>query len=228
MKLKISAIFILISSQIFAQQKVSNKENYVDIGIGFAKKQQIFTTGYYHNWSLSKSKKIVKNIFVGTGIRFLGYSAKDVYFTSAPPSLYGTSNEDSLFAPKSAMYSINTFVNFGYNISRKFQVGFNLDVIGFSFGSTSSLNFISNGVTSNASASPTKLNALLVGANDLGTLNGGLFIRYKYNDKLGVRLSYHTLFTELTTSQKLQTKPEQNDRFRHGANPIGIGISYTL
>ncbi len=221
MRIIIITILLINSTLSFAQN-----QSYVDLGLGFGNKEQIITTGYYKDWSLSKSKKVFKNIFVGTGVRFLGYFGKDIYFTSAPPSLYETPNEDSLFAPKPALYSINAFVNFGYNISEKIQVGFNLDAIGFSFGPTGSPSFISNGSSIVAPASPTKLNVLLVGANDIGTLNGGLFIRYKATDRFGCRISYHTLFTELTTQQVLQTFPEQNDRFRHGSNPIGVGINY--
>jgi hypothetical protein len=221
--MKYLLIIIMLS---FSAMAYSQNKSYLDFGVGAAKKEQIITVGYYKNWNLSKSKKLFKNIFVGTGIRGLGYFGKDKYFTSAPPSLYGTTDEDSLFAPKPALYSINSFVNFGYNISKKIQVGFNLDVIGFSFGPTGSPNFISNGISTVASASPTKLNALLVGANDIGTLNGGLFVSYKLNDKIGFRVSYHTLFTELKTKQILQTIPSQNDRFRHGSNPLGIGFNY--
>ncbi len=223
MKTTAIAILIILSSNALAQ-----KTKYIDLGLGFAKNEQIFTTGYYKNWNLGKSNKKSKKVFIGTGVRFFGFFGKSTFFTSAPPSLYGTVNEDSLFAPKPALYAINTFINFGFDISTALQVGFNLDVVGFSFGPTGSPSFITNGNSTTTKASPTKLNALLISANDIGTLNGGLYVRYKLKDKFGVRLSYHTLFTELKTTQKVQTNPIQNDRFRHGSNPIGFGFTYAL
>ena len=41
-----------------------------------------------------------------------------------------------------------------------------------------------------------------------------------------MKIGYEHLFTELTTSTKIQTVPEQNDRFRRISDLINIGVSY--
>jgi hypothetical protein len=206
---------------------VAKNQNFADLGYGIADKQSIISAGYYHNWVLSKNKKVLRKIYIGTGIRFTGFFGKDVYFVSAPPSLYAIpANEDSLLGKTPAIYSVNAFINFGFNFTNKLQVGFDLDAVGFSFGPKGNPTFISNGVATKVDAKPTAFNVLLIGANDKGTLNGGLYIRYKLTEKTAIRATYHTLFTELTTSATVQTVPEKNNRFRHATNLFGIGVAY--
>lgn len=223
-------VSLFTTASILAQPITTEKrktESFVDLGVGFAASENILTAGYYKSWNLSKEKRILKNMYIGTGARFTGFTGKDIYFTSAPADLYGNAEkEDSLFGPTPYIYAVNGFVNFGYQFSDRLQVGFDLDAIGFSFGPTGTPSFIAEGVEQTSEAKPTTFNALLGGANDLGTLNGGLYVRYKVTDKVGVRLTYHTLFTELTTTTIEQTVPVTNDRFRHGANLIGLGASY--
>jgi hypothetical protein len=228
------ALILLINNVTFAQNNdakineyKAENQKFGDLGFGIAKNQAIITAGYYQNWVLSKSRKFLRKIYIGSGIRFTGFSAKDIYFTSAPPTLYGIpANEDSLKAKTPYIYSVNAFINFGYQFTAKLQIGFDLDVIGFSFGPKGTPSFISNGAAHVVDAKPTVFNILLVGSNDRGTLNGGLYIRYKLTKKIAIRATYHTLFTELTTTQKVQTFPELNNRFRHGVNLFGLGIGY--
>jgi long-subunit fatty acid transport protein len=166
-------------------------------------------------------------MYVGTGIRFTGFFGSYVSFQSAPPSLHTIKEkEDTLKAPSPKIYAANLLINLGYNFSQKLQVGFDIDAIGFSFGPKGSPKFVSEGESEVAFASPTSFNALLIGANDLGSLQSGLYVRYKFAKNLGVRASYHLLFTELTTSETLQTVPENNKRFRNSSNLIGFGLSY--
>ena len=227
-------IILFVSNVLFAQEDQMKEKKitpgnhqFIDLGIGIAKNQGIITGGYYHNWMLSKKRKIIRNIYIGTGFRFTGFFGSNIYFTSAPPALYGiAANEDSLRGKTPYIYSANVFINFGYQFTEKLQIGFDLDAIGFSFGPMGTPDFISNGVPNIVDAKPTPFNVLLVGANDIGTLNGGLYVRYKLAPKISVRATYHTLFTELTTAQKVQTSPELNNRFRHGANLFGVGVGY--
>jgi hypothetical protein len=117
-------------------------------------------------------------------------------------------------------------INLGYNFTPKMQIGFNIDLLGFSFGPEATPAFRSNGVQVNTKAKPTSFNLLLVGNNDKGTLNSEFYLRYKINNKIGLKVAYQYFFTELTTSTKIQTLPEQNDRFRNKANLFNFGVSY--
>jgi len=219
----------LLNQNIHAQEKESNNpSSYVEVGFGLNNDASVLSAGYYRNWKLSADKKILKNIYIGTGLRFNGFGAKDIYFTSAPPSLFGTADEDSILAPAPAIYSVNLLINLGYQITPKLQVGFDIDLLGASFGPNGSPNFISNGVSQTTKVNPTPMNILLIGANDRGSLSSNCYVGYKFTDRWGARLSFQPYFAEITTEDLLQTVPEDNQRFRHATAVYGLGVNYSF
>jgi hypothetical protein len=212
-------------SSIATAQKMGNPktQQFADLSFGFGNKQGSIVGGYFYNRNLGKGKKF----FIGTGVRFSTFYGTAVNFTSAPASLAGDKlKEDTLLAPKPAAYALNVLINLGYNITPKLQAGFNIDLIGASFGPEGSPVFISNGVVTSTKAKPAGFNVLLVGNNDRGSLNSEFYARYKITEKFGVKLAYQYLFTELVTTTKVQTLPDANDRFRNKAGLINIGFSY--
>jgi len=208
-----------------AQQTRRIQETYLHGGLAFGS-GSLLTAGFYHNWNFGSRTRIARTVFLGTGLRFTGFGGRNTIFTSAPPSMFGTNATDSLFGPEPSIYAVNSFINFGYNFNPKVQIGFDLDLLGFSFGPTGNPGFISGGDTTSSSASPTPLNVMLVGARDRGTLQGGPYFRYKFTDHFSARIKVHTLFTELRTTKILQTMPEENKRFRNSAYLFGVGVSY--
>jgi opacity protein-like surface antigen len=213
-----------ILSAAYAQKEAKAKTTqFADIGFGFGSKQGSIGAGYNYNWNITKSKKFV----IGTGVRFNTFYGTAVKFTSAPASLAGDkAKEDTLTAPKPSVSSINLFLNLGYNITPKLQAGFNIDVIGASFGAEGSPVFTTNGISTVTKAKPTGFNVLLVGNNDKGSLSSEFYVRYKLTEKFGAKLAFQYLFSELTTNTKVQTAPIQNDRFRNKASLINLGFSY--
>ncbi len=219
------AILALTTTVIATAQKTDNPktQQLADLSFGFGDKQGSVVAGYFYNWNLGKSKKF----FIGTGVRFNTFYGTGVNFTSAPASLAGDKlKEDTLLAPKPNAYSLNVLINLGYNITPKLQAGFNIDLIGASFGPEGTPTFISNGVPTATKAKPAGFNVLLVGNNDRGSLNSEFYARYKITDKFGVKLAYQYFFTELVTTTQVQTVPEKNDRFRNKAGLINVGFSY--
>ncbi len=226
MKKYIFLAMIALSASFAAKaQKANNpkSQQLADLSFGFGNKQGSVVAGYFYNWNLGKNKKF----FIGTGARFNTFYGTGVNFTSAPSSLAGDKlKEDTLLAPKPSAFSINILINLGYNITPKLQAGFNIDLIGASFGPEGTPIFISNGVATTTKAKPAGFNVLLVGNNDRGSLNSEFYARYKFTEKFGAKIAYQYLFTELVTTTKVQTTPEQNDRFRNKAGLINIGFSY--
>ncbi len=219
------AAFALSTTITATAQKTVNpkSQQLADLSFGFGNKQGSVVAGYFYNWNLGKSKKF----FIGTGARFNTFYGTGVNYTSAPSNLAGDKlKEDTLLAPKPSAYSLNLLINLGYNISPKLQAGFNIDLIGASFGPEGSPNFTSNGISSATKAKPAGFNVLLVGNNDKGSLNSEFYARYKFTDKFGAKIAYQYFFTELVTTTKVQTAPEANDRFRNKAGLINIGFSY--
>jgi Outer membrane protein beta-barrel domain len=217
-------VILLITLAASAQQNTIPKKNqFAELSFGFGSSQGTLAVGYFKNWNLGKKHKF----YIGTGARFNIYYGNNINFLSAPASLAAEeSKTDTLVAANPSIYALNAMINMGYNFTPKLQIGFNIDLLGFSFGPEGTPKFNSNGGQVNTKAKPTSFNLLLIGNNDKGTLNSEFYLRYKINNKFGFKVAYEYFFTELTTSTKVQTLPEQNDRFRNKANLFNIGVSY--
>jgi hypothetical protein len=218
---------LLLFSFASSAQKTSlpKKQQFANFTVGFGNEAMSYSTSYYHNWNLGKKNQF----FIGAGVRFTASNAKNKNYTSAPSNLAGEATKmDTAFGANTSIYAINALLNLGYNISPKMQIGFNIDLIGFSFGPEKSYQFQGSGLQNNTNASPTPLNLLLVGTNDKGTLNSELYLQYKVKEKLGIKIGYQHLFTEITTTSKIQTLPEPNDRFRKISDLVTVGVSFSF
>ena len=215
-KIFLILITLFASNYLFAQQQQAQ--------LGFCFGTGTFTNNasYNINWGVALKNKF----FIGTGVRYTGFYGKNINYTSAPATLAGDKlKEDTLFAPKPSSHSINLLINLGYKINDNVSVGFDIDALGFTIGSKGTPTYIRNGVgTTVASAKPTSGNILLIGNNDKGQLNSNIYVQsfFGKQHKYGVRLAFQYLFAEVTTSTKVQTIPEVNDRFRYKATGINI------
>ena len=106
------------------------------------------------------------------------------------------------------------------------MVRFNIDAIGFSFGKSTTGNYINGAQGSVESSQPTAFNVLLISDNDRGSLNSAFFGRYLLNKKWGIKGGVQFLFTEYTTDTEVQQFPEPNDRFRNKSLMFMLGASY--
>jgi hypothetical protein len=221
----LAAITFVTISFVNAQSlaPLSKRQHYVDLSAGFGSSQAGIVAGYFHNWHFGKKNRL----FIGTGVRFNSYFGSDINFLSAPSDLASEeSKTDTLAVPKSNIFATNVLINLGYSFNSRLQAGFNIDLIGFSLGSEKTASFIANGSTTPAKAKPTGFNLLLVGNNDIGTLNSEFYLRYRISPKIGIKAAYQYFFAELKTDTKVQTIPEKNDRFRNKASLFNVGISY--
>ncbi|MBC7936196.1 MAG: hypothetical protein H7Y86_12675 [Rhizobacter sp.] len=244
-KVFIATLAVLFSFIGYAQQKADNNKNqFVDIAGTVGNQQGSVAASYVYNWKFGFGKK--KNWEVGIGARLTSsFGTKLEYTTAGPAKFTRTSttpflivfagqrpeNWDTLTVQRTFVNALNITANFGYNFTSKWSGGFNIDLIGASFGRKSPAVFVSNGITtSEPSAKPTAFNILLTGDHDRGSLNSEFFVKYKLNDKWAVRGVYQFLFTEHTTPHIEQLLPDGTsiNRFRNKSNNFGIGVSYQL
>jgi hypothetical protein len=185
--------------------------------------------------SLGKKGKIV----VGFGGRFTSYLGKNQYYVTAPAELTSGSsgpgvifkenieaNMDTFLIKNAQVNSLNLLLTLGYNFSDRFMVRFNIDAIGFSFGKSTTGNYINGAQGSIESSEPTSFNLLLISDNDKGSLNSEFFARYLLNEKWGIKGGAQFLFTEYATDTEVQQFPEPNDRFRNKSLLFMAGVSY--
>lgn len=177
---------------------------------------------YLATFGLGKKRKF----HLGGGLRLALASGSDLNFETAPARLTGKSSTiDSVEISTFTTYSMNVFLDAEYEFSKRLNLGFNIDLAGFSWGSRKNGVFIFENSRQNITARPTPFNILLVGDNDIGSLNSELFVRFKWKQNLSVRGGISYLFTEFQTDKKYTFN---NDRFRNKSMGGFVSISFLL
>lgn len=216
--------------------------NWVDLMIGVGSGQTNVSTSYQHAWKFGARKRLL----MGVGMRLSGFFASDKYFVTAPAKIVKgeggpgalfkkpiEENMDSVHFSTANTYALNFMLNIRYSFTDRFSAGFNIDLVGVSFGKEQSGTYINgndpNGIKTKPTAgAPTGFNLLLIGENDLGSLNSEFFVAYRINERWSVKAGVQHIFMEYTTTTKVQQFPESNDRFRITPTTACAGIVYTI
>ncbi len=160
-----------------------------------------------------------KNRFkIGYGIRMTQYLSQRQSYITAPARLtsgttgpavlfsnYKLENIDTLSIAHSAILYVNLKVGLQYSI-RRLDIGFDIDAIGFSLGNKQSADL--NGKITEVR--PQTFNILLIGDNDIGSLNSEFYLRYWLSNRFALRAGLSYQFLEYKTAQSFAG----NDRFR--------------
>jgi len=239
-KLIVIALVVCCNAAGYSQAGILPRINqFVDISGTIGSSEGSVAGSYVYNWRIGKKRKWE----AGFGIRSTSYFGTKRDFRTAPARLarstttpfiivfagQKTENWDTLTVQRPFINSVNVSINFGYNFNQRLSGGFNIDLIGFSFGRKGSAILTSNGVTrTEPGAFTPAFNVLLTGDNDYGSLNSEFFLKYKLSRHWGVRAIYQFYFAEYKTKTVKQTAPDGTvvDRFRNKANTYGAGISY--
>ncbi len=241
-KIILSALSLIIITAGSAQKKELPLFNqFVDLAGTVGKNQGSVAGSYVYNWRVGQKRKFE----IGIGTRITTYFGTKKDFLTAPAKLARSitfpfvivfagqqeKNFDTLTVQRPLTTSVNFTANLGYHLSPHWYAGFNIDVIGFTFGKNTNAVFTSNGImVTEPLAKPSPFNLLLTGDNDLGSLNSEFFLKYSINQRWAVRGVYQFLFSEYktTTVQQTASNGTVNDRFRNKANNFGVGVSYTI
>jgi len=225
----------------FAQE--NRNPLFADLAIAANGDQQLLALSGIKYYGVGKSAKFK----VGVGVRLGAQRGSDLAFVTAPAILTSgakgpqviftdviTANYDTLTLARSQATALNLSLNFTYDITGKFAVGFNIDAVGVSFGATQKGVFSPGDnaylqgkrTVPNAESKPSTLNLLLISDNDRGTLNSELFARYALSDKLLLRGGASFGFTEYTATTAIGV--DGNDRFRNKSLMGMVGLSYRI
>lgn len=243
---RIRILLILLAVVLFeggahAQEEPRERTSDMHYMLGVGSGQTTVSASYQTGWKFGEKKRLV----MGVGIRANAFFASGKYFVTAPAKLVKgeagpaalfkepiPGNMDSVHFSSAQAYSLNILIHIRYDFTEKFKAGFNIDVIGASFGGSRSGTYINGNDPGNTnlpvSASPSGFNLLLVGENDLGSLNSEFFVTYAMTDKWALKAGVQHLFMEFTTSTKVQQFPEPNDRFRITPTVVCAGVVYTI
>lgn len=234
MKKIFSLLLTLYAITTFGQY--AKTEENIDLSIAFG---QSFapSLSYQKLYGLGQSKRFK----VGWGLRANGFFSGEKNYRTAPAKL--TSGQSSIFAlfaddivsnidtlqlSKSALGSLNAKIVLQYSF-RKFDIGFNIDAIGVSFGGKQTGKFLSSASStlnnSTQTASPSVFNLLLISDSDLGSLNSELYASYHLDSKWSLRTGLSFQFLEYKTDRLLTF---ENDRFRHKILQPFLAVSYQI
>jgi hypothetical protein len=234
---------LLLSGLGTTAQKIESSRihAYLDLTVALGNQEGTVAFSYVRNWRLGK----VRRLELGPGLRWTSYAGSNTKFYTAPAHLARSStvpflgvfsgheeqNVDTLTIKRPFTSSLNLSLNAGYRFGHKWYAGLNIDLVGFSIGSTTPSVLLSNGSNkAEPVTKPSSGNLLLTGDLDYGSLNSEFFVKYNISPRWDVKLVYQFFFTEYNTQTIYQTAPDGTEvkRFRNKANLLGLGVSYDL
>jgi hypothetical protein len=245
MNLRLVIFFLIISSiTLFAQS--SEK----DLKRGFRYNNYFELSGlvspdlyggaaswsHYHNTGKKK-----KNFKIGYGARITSVFGIDRNYVTAPAKLTRgvtgpiavfserlLDNYDTIYLARPQVNFLNLYFSIQYTFFRRLDVGLNADLAGVSFGTKEITEYYSSknnpGDYSQAQrAYPTGFNIMLLGDNNIGSLNSEVFARFWITNQWAVKASLNFVFTEYTTVNALRLG---NDRFRDRTFMAGVAVTF--
>jgi len=144
-------------------------------------------------------------------------------YTTADASLIGAGRVTTLEINRALTFSANLAFTVLYPLSEKWELGMNIDVVGFGFGSGRDGLYTGQGSSLNGTqqASPSSFNALLGGRTDRGQLDSEFFVVYRFSD-FSFRTGWKHFVSEYTTTSSLE---DGNRRFRRSSDSIFAAIA---
>lgn len=213
---------ILVTIVATAQDFVkTGLQQSADVAFGSNGEHSIGSLSYWHSWGVGGEKK---HFQLSYGLRFSFAGLNGAEFYSAPPAYYMIEEEtDTLQLTTASQNNLVLALGATYQIRERFELGFNIDAVGYTFGATQTATFLGNGATVEDEVSPNQVTALLVGANDIGMVKSEFYVAYWLNEKWMLRAGTGGLFAEYKTSKELQ---EGNNRFRATTGVPSVAVRY--
>ncbi|WP_025761787.1 hypothetical protein [Dyadobacter tibetensis] len=235
-------IFILWGNIVVFAQTASDAGSgqHLDFATTMGHHQGSTALAYVHSYKFGKNKRFD----AGLGLRLTNsYGNNNRYITAGPARLtrsftapfliffagQETQNWDTLTVRRPLVNALNITANLSYAFTARISAGFNIDLIGYSFGRKSPGTLQSQGILKmDPAVRPSNFNLLLTGDHDKGTLNSEFFLKYQFNSNWGLRAIYQFLFTEYKTNsvEQIASDGTRIEKFRNKANNFGLGISY--
>lgn len=233
-------IILLVSLLAFVfsakAQYLKSPNQHYDLSLSSNGQNHLFALSAVHMHPLGKKKKFS----IGYGLRLnLNAGSRSDFWTAPAKLTSGSTGPQVLFQEnifenfdtiQTAYFigSLNASIHLNYRFNDRWQAEFNIDAVGFSFGSEVDADYTSSkrdpSLSTTQKAKPTVLNALLVSDNDIGSLNSELFVGYTLNPHWTLKAGASFAFTEYTTTNKLFL---DNQRFRNKALMGLVAIRFT-
>lgn len=217
--------FVAFGLTVAHGQEIPKINQNVDVAAGIGASQFSSAIQYVRTHGIGQSNKFR----LGYGVRFSVFGGSDLMYVTAPANLTGNSATiDSLSIASPLTFGLSAVIHIQYQFSPKFMAGFNIDAVGVGLGAETDGTFISSeagNLPVQQQATPTSLNLLLIGDNDIGQLKSEFYVAYALTEKVWLRAGADMTFSEYTTKQVLTN---DNDRFRFKAMIFFVGASFSF
>lgn len=199
----------------------------------------VFSVSWNRLHAVTKNKKFS----VGYGLRFNSHFGTGNFITAPSKLTSGAENPFVIFyddKPENFdtigidhfwVNSLNACIYLNYAFNSKWEIAFNIDAAGLSFGKSTTADYNSSKRNATSpmaenkqAARPSPFNLLLVSDNDIGSLNSEIKIKYYFRDQWALNVGGTFIFAEYTTGNKLFLN---NDRFRQKSFIPMLGITYS-
>jgi len=173
-------------------------------------------------------KLLSRTLSPGLGIRVASYFGGDnVSFSTADADLIRANKTNVLSISGAQTNSVNLSFHLKGEIFPGFELGFDIDLIGFGFGNSRTGTYSSTdpSLAGPQAAHASSFNIFLFGKSDRGQLDSEFYAAYWLNNHWALRAGFSHFISEYTTDNALDFG---NNRFRHSANLGFVGVSYRL
>jgi hypothetical protein len=242
MKNLIFILFLSVISFHISAQGLDKSYKTIDLALGGGGSGFSPALSFTQMFGVGKSNRFK----IGYGVRVTSYFGGAADFRTAPAKFTsGNSSFSALFSDdiianidtfrvKSFQtHALNISLNLQYALSKKLEIGFNIDATGKTWGSTVTGDLISkknkrkfqDGSTT-SSSNPETWNFLLISDSDIGSLNSEIYGRYWVTNKIGIRAGASFQFVELTTDKKIEINGSVNNTWRNKSLMPMVAFSY--
>lgn len=138
-------------------------------------------------------------IHLGTGIRQSAFTGQTLRLETAEHEAIERGEINTVTSVSPRIFALNAFISADVWILNWFELGFNLDIGGMSFGTSQSGRYGENGPGETYELSPTRWNLLRGNTRDLGTLNSEFFVSMPLTPQVALRAGWSHFFAEMKT-----------------------------
>jgi hypothetical protein len=178
MKKIIPLFLIIITSNAFTQ----TRRVYEHFAFGFGDAKKVAAPSFAYTQTIGLGKDNAYRI--GSGIRMNGFYTKNRDFEGVETKIKGTT-----ITPREryGANSLNIPIIAEFH-SKKISLGFNLDLLGFSFGGSKDSLSYSKEILDSLSINPNSVSFQLFGRKSRGTLNSEIYLGYDLADEITIRV----------------------------------------
>lgn len=160
-------------------------------------------------------------IHLGTGIRQSAFTGQKLTLETAEHEVIERGDLSAFTSVSPRIFALNGFISADVWLLDWFELGFNLDIGGVSFGTSQSGRYDEPGFDAAYELSPTRWNLLRGNTRDLGTLNSEFFVSVPLKPQVALRLGWSHFFAEMKTQTPLK---DGGRRFRTIRNLALISV----